>query len=82
VSHSTVLQTKAIRLFNNIYSEKNRLLRRAAEKQTSHTQKKITKPKGSIGTARFSLIAAMKLDRDNPKDKVLYNDILVSCKAI
>jgi len=26
----------------------------------------------------FSLITAMKLDKQNPKDKALYNDILVS----
>jgi hypothetical protein len=38
----------------------------------------IPKPKGSIGKAGFSLIAAMMLDKHNPKDKALYNDILVS----
>jgi hypothetical protein len=67
---------------NNVESEKNRLLRRATEKQMLHTSTTIAKPKGSIGTAGFSLITAMKLDRHNPKDKALYNDILVSCKAL
>jgi hypothetical protein len=63
-------------------SDKNLLLRRAAEKQTSQTVKKIAKPNGSVGSAGFSLIAEMKLDKNNPREKVLYNDILVSCKVI
>lgn len=38
----------------------------------------IAKPKGSIGAPGFNLITEMKLDKKNPKDKELYNDILVS----
>ena len=41
----------------------------------------IPKPKGSVGAAGFSLIAAMRLDKYNSKDKALYNDILVGCKV-
>jgi hypothetical protein len=59
-------------------SDKNRLLRRTAEKQHSHTAEMIAKPKGSIGAPGFNLITEMKLDKKNPKDKELYNDILVS----
>jgi hypothetical protein len=72
----------AVCLQNYTGSDKNRLLRRAAEKQTSQTLEKIAKPSGSVGSAGFSLITEMKLDRTNPSEKVLYNDILVSCKAI
>ena len=38
----------------------------------------IPKPKGSVGEAGFSLITAMRLDKQDSKDKALYNDILVS----
>jgi hypothetical protein len=41
----------------------------------------IPKPKGSVGAAGFSLISAMKLDKQNSKDKALYNDILVSMEV-
>ena len=41
----------------------------------------IPKPKGSVGVAGFNLITEMKLDKYNPKDKVLYNDILVCRRA-
>jgi hypothetical protein len=42
----------------------------------------IPKPKGSVGEAGFSLITEMKLDKYNPKDKALYNDILVGREVI
>jgi hypothetical protein len=42
----------------------------------------IKRPKGSIGDKGFSLINEMKLDKSNPKDKSLYNDILVSCNIL
>jgi hypothetical protein len=58
-------------------SEKTRLLRRNATAQASQASELISKPKGSVGGAGFSLITEMKLDKQNPKDKVLYNDILV-----
>jgi hypothetical protein len=60
------------------YVDKNRLLNRGTTVQTSRTSEMIPKPKGSVGETGFSLIAAMKLDKHNPKDKTLYNDILVS----
>jgi hypothetical protein len=41
----------------------------------------IPKPKGSVGAAGFSLIAEMKLDKQQQKDKALYNDILVCVKS-
>jgi hypothetical protein len=56
------------------YVEKNRLLRRNA---TAPASELISKPKGSVGGAGFSLITEMKLDKQDSKDKVLYNDILV-----
>ena len=40
----------------------------------------IPKPKGSFGAAGFSLIAEMKLNKQDQKDKTLYNDILLWCK--
>jgi hypothetical protein len=41
----------------------------------------IPKPKGGVGATGFSLISEMKLDKDNKKDKALYNDILVSTRV-
>jgi len=73
---------KTICLTNNTESENNWLLCCATKKQMSYTLKMITKHKCSIGTAGFSLITPMKLDQHNPKNKALYNDILVSCKAL
>jgi hypothetical protein len=58
-------------------SEKNRLLRRNATAKASQASELISKPKGSVGGAGFSLITEMKLNKQDPKDKVLYNDILV-----
>jgi hypothetical protein len=58
-------------------SEKNRLLRRNATVQAAQASELISKPKGSVGGAGFSLITEMKLNKQDPKDKVLYNDILV-----
>jgi hypothetical protein len=58
-------------------SDKNRLLRRTAVTQVPQAANLIPKPKGSVGDAGFSLIAAMKLDKHKPEDKALYNDILV-----
>jgi hypothetical protein len=63
------------------YSEKNRLLSRAGTTQASQASKMIPRPKGSVGAAGFSLITAMKLDKSNPIDKTLYNDILV-CRKV
>jgi len=63
------------------YSKKNRLLHRVAAAKASQTLEMIPKPKGSIRMAGFNLIAEMMLDKYNPKDKVLYNDILVCRRA-
>lgn len=38
----------------------------------------IKRPKGTVGCSGFSLITEMKLDKKNPKDRILYYDILVS----
>jgi hypothetical protein len=35
-------------------------------------------PKGTVGCSGFSLMAEMKLDKKNPKDRTLYCDIMVS----
>ena len=56
---------------------KNELLRRNAMAQASQASELISKPKGSVGGAGFSLITEMKLDKKDPQDKTLYNDILV-----
>src|SRR5882724_10982382 len=64
------------------FSDKNRLLRRTATTQTSQASKTIPKPKGSVGAAGFSLIAEMKLNKQNEEDKALYNDILVRCEIL
>ena len=78
-SHTSVI---AICLHSYTEPDKNRLLRHAAEKQMSKTLEMIAKPNGSVGSAGFSLIAAMRLDKNKPKEKMLYNDILVSCKVV
>lgn len=52
-------------------------MRRNATAQASQASELISKPKGSVGGAGFSLITEMKLNKQDPKDKVLYNDILV-----
>jgi hypothetical protein len=78
-SHTSVI---AICLHSYTEPDKNRLLRHAAEKQTSKTLEMIAKPNGSVGSAGFSLIAAMRLDKNKPKEKMLYNDILVSCNVV
>jgi hypothetical protein len=54
-------------------------LRRAVTAETSQKVKMIPKPRGSVGAAGFSLIAEMKLNKHDPADKTLYNDILVRC---
>jgi hypothetical protein len=69
------------KFFTYNYPEKNRLLRRAGTSQASQASQLIPKPKGSVGAAGFSLITEMKLNKYNPKDKALYNDILV-CRRV
>ncbi|KIM87081.1 hypothetical protein PILCRDRAFT_4301 [Piloderma croceum F 1598] len=61
---------------------KNRLLNCGTAVQTLQTSEMIPKPKGSVGETGFSLIAAMKLDKQNPKDKTLYNDILACVRTL
>ncbi len=64
-------------LLTGNYSEKTWLLHFNATAQASQASELILKPKGSVGGAGFSLITKTKLNKQNPKDKALYNDILV-----
>ena len=58
--------------------EKNRLLCRGSDIQTAKAVEMIPRPKGTAGSSSFSLIKEMKLDKQKPEEKTLYNDILVS----
>jgi len=57
--------------------EKNRLLRKTA-KTDDPTPKLIPRPKGGVGAAGYQLMAEMGLERTNIKERMLYNNILVS----
>jgi hypothetical protein len=67
--------------FELTYVGKSRLLHRTATLPNAPTMRMIPKPKGGVGATGFSLISEMKLDKDNRKDKALYNDILVSTRV-
>lgn len=75
--HSHEVETRSIKPHT---VEKNRQLMNESEKLTPLENLIVPRPKGCVGSKGYSLIAMLGLDKDDDKDKRLFNDLKVSIK--